>query len=501
MSHARPTLNAGRQMRFISLCSASICAAIVLGTAPVARLQAQTVPENGPILVKIEAAGEGADAQTLTLPLNKTAFIELPVEARDVVVGNPAIAEAVMRTTRKAFILGLSAGETTAVFFDAEGRKILDLNVRIGRDVTSLRNLIQQFAPGARVRLEPLGESLIVAGSAPNAADADKIISIARRFVSDPNQIVNLLSIEGKDQVLLKVRVVEMQRTVLKQLGVNASALLNSAGQTVLTLSTANAFSVAGSALGGLTGRVTNTTANRTIGGQIQAFERAGVVRTLAEPNLTAISGESATFLAGGEFPVPVAQNENGQISTEFKPFGIGLGFTPVVLSEGRISLRLNTEVSELTSVGSFQTPSVPIISGGVVVGQVPGLSIPALTVRRAQTTVELPSGGTMMVAGLIQESTRHALEGIPGAKDIPVFGALFRSKDFENSETELVIIVTPILVDPITGGESRTPADGFRAAGDFQSVFLGRINELYRAPSADVGSRTFSGPLGFSQQ
>lgn len=214
------------------------------------------------------------------------------------------------------------------------------------------------------------------------------------------------------------------------------------------------------------------------------------MLRTLAEPNLTAVSGESAKFLAGGEFPVPVAQDNTGAISLEFKPYGVGLGFTPVVLSGGRISLRLSTEVSELTSQGAITLPG----SGGSQ-----GLTIPALSVRRAETTVELPSGSAMMIAGLLQERTKQSIDALPGITNLPYIGSLFRSRDFLSGETEMVIIVTPYLVDPTSPSRLQTPADGFRVASDPDTVLLGKLNK--RSAPVQPGApppTAYQGPVGY---
>jgi pilus assembly protein CpaC len=210
-------------------------------------------------------------------------------------------------------------------------------------------------------------------------------------------------------------------------------------------------------------------------------------VRTLAEPNLTAVSGEAAKFLAGGEFPVPVGQDDEGRISVEFKPFGVGLGFTPIVLSDGRISLKISTEVSELTTEGAFG------VSAGAAT-----LVIPALNVRRAQTVVELPSGGAMMIAGLLQSKNKQAIDELPGLGDVPVLGALFRSRDFQNGETELVVIVTPYLVEPTTPGALQTPADGLHIASDAQGILLGKLNRTTKGGPAATTGRTYQGPYGY---
>lgn len=337
-----------------------------------------------------------------------------------------------------------------------------------------------------------------------------------------------MLTIAGKDQVMLKVRVVEMQRNVIKQLGFNLNAVLNQLGEPQYLLGTAATFAVNGSLLGGISGgykldtklqpevqipcgagfpadmmcpivsrtsRVATTQATSGSAGlnsaesTIKAFERVGMVRTLAEPNLTAVSGEGAKFLAGGEYPVPVGQDTTGAISIEYKPFGVGLGFTPVVLSSGRIALKISTEVSELTTTGAFTLGSP--VSGTA-------LTIPALTVRRAETSIELPSGGSMMIAGLISQTTKQNLDGLPGAGAIPILGSLFRSRDFLSGETELVIMVTPYIVQPTSPDKFQTPADGLRIASDASTILLGQLNKAYKAKPQPNAGRTYQGPYGY---
>ena len=366
---------------------------------------------------------------------------------------------------------------------------------------------------------------------------------------------------------MLEVRIVEMQRTVIKQLGINLSGEFglgdlatsslqqafqngrplffdpdvrqtivdasgnvnivtipgigentNGVGNAIQELTptapfsrrfgiqSANGFSVAGGPLGGLSTEIGYTNYNGTAqqssaGAAIDALERIGVVRTLAEPNIMAVSGENANFLAGGEFPVPVAQDEEGTITVEFKPYGVGLSFTPVVLSEGRISLKISTEISELSAVGAFQgTSSVFTGTGGDIV-TVPGLTIPALVVRRAESVVELPSGGSTMLAGLIQSRSRQTLDQLPGLKKLPVLGALFQSRDFENQETELVVIVTPYLVDPTTKEALRTPADGFVNASDPKTIFFGKLNAQYAEAGEGLSKENYSAPVGFIEE
>jgi pilus assembly protein CpaC len=296
--------------------------------------------------------------------------------------------------------------------------------------------------------------------------------------------------------VLLKVRVSEMQRSVIKQLGINLFGTLNRGGGSASRFGTNNQFNVSGSLLGGLTAGANKTVpgpagdpfgpfggvsvATNSISGVLQALERNGLVRVLAEPNLTAVSGESAKFLAGGEFPVPAGVDTQGNIKIEFKPFGVGLGFTPVVLSDGRINLRLSTEVSQISNEQSVTLQT---------------LVIPGLSVRRAETSVELPSGGSLVIAGLLQNDIQKSIDGIPGLKDIPILGSLFRSSDFQNNETELVIVVTPYLVNGVSEDQLRLPTDGFTPSSDFDSYFLGQLHGVYKRKPGPGTS--LQGPYG----
>jgi pilus assembly protein CpaC len=431
--------------------------------------------------------------QTLTMSTNKTSVLEFDTDIDDIVMANPAIADAVARDRRHVYVMGKTAGESNIIFLDAAGRKMLTLEVSVTDGIAGmdqLRGLIKKYVPNNKVQVESVNGKVILAGAVPNLSAADRVVTLARQYAKDDASVLNMMSIEGKDQVALKVRIVEMQRTVIKQLGINLSGSVgfgevDSGGfANVAKWATQNQFGVAGSALGGLAGSIgyqNNVAglAQSSITANLQALERVGLLRTLAEPNLTAISGESAKFLAGGEFPVPVAQDQ-GKISVEFKPFGVGLGFTPVVLSEGRISLQVSTEVSELTQAGAFSAQSTGSSSNLA-------LNIPALKVRRAETTIEMPSGGSMVIAGLIQEQTKQSLDAVPGVKDMPVLGALFRSRDFQNSETELVVIVTPYLVEPTDPQNLRDPDRGMVTARDSRTILFGKLNDVYAVPGSGV--------------
>jgi pilus assembly protein CpaC len=444
------------------------------------------------------------------------------------------------------------------VFFDAAGRRILSLDITVSQDTTSLSDTLARLLPGTTIKVDAVNDSIVLSGQVFNSADAEKAQRLAERFVAKPEQVVNMISIAGKDQVMLKVRVVEMQRNIIKQLGFNLSAIVGQVGSPQFLFGTAATFGVNGAALGGLTGSGYNldtttqpemqvpcatgltgtcnqiahgkygtysyngqtyhynngdTATNATTAGStglnkaastVDAFEQVGLIRTLAEPNLTAVSGESAKFLAGGEFPVPTGEDSTGRVSIEFKPFGVGLGFTPVVMSGGLISLKISTEVSELTTQGSFTlatsstASSSTASSGGTSTSTTPGLTIPALKVRRAETTVELPSGGAMMIAGLMQQETQQDLASLPGLMDLPVLGAMFRSRDYQSGETELVVIVTPYIVKSTSPDKLQTPIDGLQTAGDLETDLLGHLNKVYKTPPAAVAGRTYQGPYGY---
>jgi pilus assembly protein CpaC len=465
----------------------------VQSDAPLAGLPAQHVA--------MPDASSTGQADSLTLTVNKSYMLEFDTDIDDIIVGNPAIANVTARDRRRVAVMGVAAGESNIVFLDRSGRKlkVLDVSVTDGvAGMDQLRGMIKKYVPNSHVQVEAVNGRVFLAGSVPNLSSSERVVTLARQFAKDDASVVNMMSIDGKDQVTLKVHIVEMQRSVIKQLGINLSSsvgfgkLDGNTFQNLFKATTANSFGIAGSALGGLAASIDDvnlvgSTVQSSVGAGIQALERVGILRTLAEPNLTAISGESAKFLAGGEFPIPVAQDQ-GKIGIEFKPFGVGLGFTPVVLSQGRISLQVSTEVSELTNQGAFQSRSATTVdpnTGQTLVGQT--ISVPALKVRRAETTVELPSGGSLVIAGLIQEQTKQSLDGIPGAKDIPVLGALFRSRDFQNDETELVVIVTPYLVDPTDPQRLRDPDRGYVTARDARTIFFGKLNQVYAVPGSAV--------------
>lgn len=456
-------------------------------------------------LVKVDTGGTGANSRSVVIGLNKAAIVELPVAARDVLVSNPKIVDAVVRTATRTYLIGLTVGQTNVFFFGDKGQQILNLEIRVERDLAGLRQILRRYFPDSRIDVQAVNDNIVLSGSVANAAEADKARDLVGRYLGDSGgqgsgssgagtaQVLNMLTIEGKEQVMLKVTVAEMQRNVIKQLGVNLSTA-DDFGNFALRLSTVNPLSIQGGSLGGLQSVAPNPTTGTSettgfnngslsVQSAIRALEEDGLVRTLAEPTLTAISGEAAKFLAGGEFPIPVAKDQQGNITVSYKPFGVGLAFTPVVMSEGRISLKISTEVSELTT-------------SGAIVSQ--GLSIPGLNVRRAETTLELPSGGSLVMAGLLSDKTKQNIDGVPGAKDLPVLGTLFRSRDYQKNETELVVIVTPYIVDPTNRKNIALPTDGFAPASDMDTILMGKLNATYGANGSAPTDKKLKGPVGF---
>lgn len=485
--------------------------ALALGAAPVAA-NAQNL-----IGTSILEGGETDVTQTIKLGLDKSSVITLNRPAADVIITNPDIADASVQNPQRIIFRGVDTGQTNAFIYDRNGNLILNLEITVDVDTSGLDALISKYVPDARVTVEAVNGSYVLTGQVDSMTQSDQVTRLVSAFAGDEgdvSSVVNMLSIRAKDQVLLEVRIVEMQRTLIKQLGLNLSAGTNfgelEAAPDVYSrnfnFSSSNGFNVAGSALGGLSSEfgIANRVSSAfqsAAGIQIDALERTGIVRTLAEPNIMAVSGEPATFLAGGEFPVPVAQDADGQISIEFKKFGVGLGFTPIVLSENRISLKVSTEISELSNVGAFQGQTIAGVdaSGNVITAQ--GLTIPSLTVRRAESTVELPSGGSTMLAGLIQSKTRQTIDQLPGLKKLPVLGALFQSRDFINEETEMVVIITPYLVDPARKDQLKSPADGFVNATDAQTVFFGKLNAVYADGGKGISSENYNAPVGFIEE
>lgn len=487
------------------------------------------VPPDASIL-QIPARASFPISKKITLGVGRSMMIQFPMELRDVMVADPSKVDAIVQTSDRVFLIAKGAGQTNAFFFDSQGNQIMSLEIAIGSDLGGLDNLLKKLLPASNIKTDLAGSAIVLAGSVRTPGDASRAVDIATQFAqanknltgaaysyssqsqggittttgtvnsnrdaASEKKVINLLTIEGDDQVMLKVTVAEVQRSVLKQFGINFASQF-SVGPFNFAPMTSNNFPITGAALGQLNkagvaagnapagsapcATIIPQTANPnylnsqgiaggfSAGGSclsymLQSMERDGLVRTLAEPNLTAVSGESAKFLAGGEYPVPVSSS-NGAIGITFKEYGVGVAFTPTVISEGRISLKIDTQVSELSNDGAL------VIAGA---------QIPSLTKRSALSTVELPSGGSIVMAGLLSDTTRQNIDGTPGLKDMPILGTLFSSKDYQKSETELVIIVTPILVRPTAVSNLAKPSDGLAPASDLKTNFLGHLNRVY---------------------
>jgi pilus assembly protein CpaC len=444
----------------------------------------------------VEPAATGGSAKTrfLALGVGKSIVVDLPRDLKDVLVADPKIANAVIRSAQRAYIIGAAVGQTNIVFFDSEGQQIAAYDIAVKRDLNGVRAALRQTLPNAGIQIEGVGDAVMLTGSVSSPIEAQQAGDLAARLVGGADKVVNSIAVRGRDQVMLKVNVAEVRRDIIKQMGVDLSASMNY-GTAVVNFNNSNPFTAFGRSL--VTGNGASVSALTkglpSVTATLRAMESAGVVRTLAEPNLTAISGESATFIAGGEFPLPAGYSCDPtthvcvtQIS--FKKFGISLNFTPVVLSEGRISLRVMTEVSELSNDNAitlnFQAGS--------------SMTIPSIRTRRAETTLEIPSGGSMAMAGLIQEQTKQAINGLPGVDQLPVLGALFRSQDFVNNQTELMVLVTPYVVRAVAQKELSRPDDGFASASDSQSTLLARINRIYGVAGRIEPEGSYQAGFGF---
>jgi pilus assembly protein CpaC len=427
------------------------------------------------------------NARFLPLCIGKSIVIDLPRDIKDVLVADPKIANAVVRSAQRAYIIGATVGQTNIVFFDGSGQQIAAYDIAVTRDLNGIRGALKQTLPNADIRVEGIGEGVMLSGSTSSQMEAQQATDLAARLVGGPDKVVNSITVRGRDQVMLKVTVAEVQRNIVKQLGVDLSASM-SYGTAVVNFNNSNPFTASGSPLVSTNALTSTFGSTPSVTATLKAMESAGVIRTLAEPSLTAISGESANFLAGGEFPVPGGStcDPTTRICTQtitFKKFGIALGFTPVVLSEGRISLRVATEVSELSQENAVT---------------ISGTSIPAIKVNRADTTLEIPSGGSMVMAGLIKQQTKQAINGLPGMSQLPVLGTLFRSRDFVNNNTELMVLVTPYVVRAVAQKDLSKPGDGFVDSSDPQADLLGTVNRIYGAPGRAEPARNYRGVFGF---
>ena len=529
---ARTTLvRLGRSAAALAILAATAGAGAVLDADLAANAKAQ---DNS-----IVSVGQGDALQRVDLGLNKSLVIDLPEDASDILVANPAVADAVSRSARRIYIFGRSVGDTNIFVFGQDGRPVANIDLNVERDVSGLEIDLERFVPGSDIEVEIVNDNIVLSGTVLTAQDANRAQQLASAFLNGGEQgsrgqqaataeggdgggdgdvvlgvdqsssIVNLITVLGEDQVTLKLTIAEVQRSILKQLGVNISGSIetsalnndlirglsggmNSLVPGFVNSAPGNSFGV-GSSQGLLGGN--NFSFGGTIGpddfniglqGIVKLMNDTGVMRTLAEPTLTAISGEEASFRVGGDYNIVGGvdfDSQSGGFTVESRQieYGVSLAFKPIVLSSGRISIKMRTEVAEPTAVGSNPGANTTVLS---------------LRKREAETTVELPSGGTMMIAGLIRDDVRQTISKTPGLSNVPIFGSLFRSRAFAREETELVILATPYLVRPVPRAKMARPDDNFHPANDTQGYLLGRVNKIYGNRKKPQGQ--FHGAIGF---
>ncbi len=450
-------------------------------------------------------------ANDLVLSIGRGQLVTTGGTMTNVFVANDAVADVQVKSSRQLYVFGKSGGETTVYASNAAGDIVWSANVRVGSNIDSVDQMLRMAMPDAKIGIATMGTgTYLLTGTVASPDDAAEAERLVQAFVGGKDSNVNVISrlkTATPLQVNLKVRFAEVSRSLVKAIGVNLSTIDNTGGfkfgigqgrsftpqQQALAPGMGTAPLVMGTVGSAGTSVITPLTGSTTLGlaskflgldllGALDAGETVGLVSTLAEPNLTALSGETADFLAGGEFPIPLSQGL-GATSIEYKKFGVSLSYTPTVLANGRISLRVRPEVSELSS------------EGAVTIG---GFSIPALTVRRAETTVELGSGQSFMIAGLMKNNAQNTIKKLPGAGDLPILGSLFRSTSFQKGETELVIVVTPYLVNPVDASEIRLPTDGYNAPNELQRL-LGNQDSDGKSgatrPGPKAAPETPSGP------
>jgi pilus assembly protein CpaC len=438
-------------------------------------------------------------SRTINMAVGKSIIVDLPQDAAEVFIGNPATANAVVRSTRKLYIVAIANGVTSIYAMDKAGRQIAAFQINVGRDIGELQQIFRAALPRDNIVVRTVSDTIILSGTVESAGDAQQAMDIAKGFIptlttptggaaSPEGQVINSLIIKGKDQVMLKVAIIEVERTIVKELGISTSGTWSTGtfGPSPVALS---GISAGTSALQNTWGSTTGNSFSATL----QALEKYGVSRVLAEPTVTAISGESAKFTAGGEIPVPTSFTPGSTglgiatpatVGIEFKQYGVTLNFTPVVLAEGRILLRLATEVTEIDPDRIFTFPG--------------GITVNGFRTRKNETSVELPSGGSIVSAGLLQTNNRQVITGLPALMNLPILGALFRSRDYQRDETELMIVVTPYIARSLNPDELARPDDGLADASDPQGWFLGRITHIYATPNNPERLQNFRGKVGF---
>lgn len=438
------------------------------------------------------------DGKTITVAAGAGVLVRLDGQANAVFIADPEIADVQVKSPTLVFLNGLSPGETTLFAVDENDEILAAQPVVVRFDIDRLRRSVARTV-GEDVQIRTVDDTLVIEGMVRDATTAEEVRRLVAPFAPEPERVINRLQVEGPMQVNLRVRVAEVSRTVIKELGINWDAAYQFTGGIIFGIATGNPVLGAASNVDFLGNNVLSRNAIEGVSTDsiwlkaaqgrtdlnvlIDALDQEGLVSILAEPNLTALSGETATFLAGGEFPILVPQDLD-RVTIEYKEYGVQLEFTPTILGPERINMRVEPEVSELSSIGAVQ---------------IQDYVVPALRTRRAQTTIELTSGQSFAIAGLLQNTQDDVTRGVPGLADLPVLGALFRSESYQREETELVIIVTPYVVEPVPAGETlATPLDGYIPPNDGERILMGQTYSGEVTRESGATPSRLAGPAGF---
>lgn len=419
----------------------------------------------GTVAVATPAAAQSRAArpsETLTLSQNTGTLVRLSSPMTDVFIANDSIADVQVRSSTQLYVFGKTSGETTLYATDRSGRVVYAANVRVGTNTGSVGEMLRLAMPEASIQATPMNNLVLLTGTVASPQDVEEAQRLVQAYVGQGTQVVSRIRSATPLQVTLKVKVAEVSRSLIKSIGFNLFSQDPTSGFQFGISQGSGTTGTSPFTVKGIAGGTTLGAAGKLFGldmlGTLDLAEGDGLVTILAEPNLTALSGETASFLAGGEFPVPVSQ-ALGAVTIEYKQYGVGLAFTPIVLADGRISMRVRPEVSELSTEGSIRLN---------------GFDVPALTTRRAETTVELGSGQSFMIAGLLRNTNTNNITKAPFLGDLPILGTLFRSTKYRRAETELVIVVTPYLVRPVSN-QIALPTDGYRAPTEGQLMLEGQ--------------------------
>jgi pilus assembly protein CpaC len=452
--------------------------AILLGATAA---EAQTPVEIDPMGSELIHAGE------FVVPINKSQVLKVDQPFTELLIGNPEIADVVALTNQSVYVLGKQLGTTNLTIYGPRRQLLAVLDLAVTYDVESLKAKLHDVMPGEMIEVRPVNGGILLSGRVSNASSLNDALAIAEQYA--PKAVTNAMSVQGSQQVMLQVKFAEVSRNVVRELGIGHDLAVT--GDLAFNLITSSGLPISPFPFG--VGGFDTDGDGRSLETEFQTLEQNGLVRTLAEPNLIALSGDTANFLAGGEFPIPV-ESEDDTVTVEFKEFGVALAFTPTVIGKDLINLVVAPEVSRID-------PTVSIV--------VDGLEIPGLSTRRAKTTIELRDGQSFAIAGLLQEDYQNAISGIPWLSDIPILGLLFRSTGFQRNETELVILVTPRLVKPAQSmAELATPVDRLVLPTDAELFLFGQTEgdssgvepappALSEAPTG--GDVLTKGQVGFS--